>query len=96
MYQDDLMILLQLDLNILHPDENRAKQLEHLIEAAVAMINREVGKNGGRLVEPYSTEDAQLVVMYASYLYRKRSTNEPMPRMLRYALNNRVFGGAHT
>lgn len=88
------MILLQLDLNILHPDDNRAKQLEHLIEAAVAMINREVGKNGGRLIEPFSTEDAQLVVMYASYLYRKRSTNEPMPRMLRYALNNRVFGGA--
>lgn len=90
------MILLQLDLNILHPDDNRAKQLEHLIDAAVSMINREIGVNSKRLVEPYSTEDAQLIVMYASYMYRKRSTNEPMPRMLRYALNNRVFGGAHT
>ena len=79
MYQDDLMILLQLDLNILHPDDNRVKQLEHLIDAAVSMINREIGANSKRLVEPYSTEDTQLIVMYASYMYRKRSTNEPMP-----------------
>ena len=37
-------------------------------------------------------EDNNLIVMYASYLYRKRAGNEAgMPRMLRYALNNRLF-----
>lgn len=36
--------------------------------------------------------DRQLVVMYAAYLYRKRMEESPaMPRMLRYALNNRLF-----
>ena len=36
-------------------------------------------------------EDRDLVVMYAAYLWRSRSTGEDMPRMLRYALNNRLF-----
>ena len=35
--------------------------------------------------------DRDLVVMYAAYLWRSRSTGEGMPRMLRYALNNRLF-----
>lgn len=35
--------------------------------------------------------DRDLVVMYAAWLWRDRLTNEPMPRMLRYALNNRVL-----
>lgn len=38
-----------------------------------------------------SEEDRDLVVMYAAWLWRFRLTNEPMPRMLRYALNNRVL-----
>ena len=37
---------------------------------------------------------AQLVEMYAAYLYRKRrEATAEMPRMLRWALNNRVFSG---
>ena len=44
----------------------------------------------------YSIEDIQdvnLIVMYAAYLYRKRADEgaPQMPRMLRYALNNRLF-----
>lgn len=35
--------------------------------------------------------DRDLAVMYAAYLWRSRSTGEDMPRMLRYALNNRLF-----
>ena len=35
--------------------------------------------------------DRDLVVMYAAWLWRDRLTSEPMPRMLRYALNNRVL-----
>lgn len=35
--------------------------------------------------------DRDLLVMYAAYLWRSRSTGEDMPRMLRYALNNRLF-----
>lgn len=35
--------------------------------------------------------DKQLVVMYASWLWRRRDSGEGMPRMIRYALNNRLF-----
>lgn len=38
-----------------------------------------------------NSEDDQLVVMYAAWLWRQRDSGEGMPRMLRYALNNRVF-----
>lgn len=39
-----------------------------------------------------SIDDSNLVVMYTAYLYRKRAEDvAPMPRMLRYALNNRLF-----
>lgn len=87
MTQADLLTLLQADLNILSPDPTRLAQLNHLIEAALQLISRE----GVTLQEPFSAEDGQLVVMYAAYLFRKRATGEAMPRMLRWALNNRVF-----
>lgn len=38
-----------------------------------------------------SENDRDLVVMYAGWLWRYRQTSEAMPRMLRYALNNRIF-----
>lgn len=50
----------------------------------------------------YEVDDANLIVMYAAWLYRKRVDDSlsgytsaisatGMPRMLRYALNNRIF-----
>lgn len=38
-----------------------------------------------------NVDDSQLVIMYAAWTWRKRDSGEGMPRMLRYALNNRVF-----
>ena len=37
-----------------------------------------------------SNEDCHLIIMYASWLYRKRNSNDGMPRMLRYALHSRL------
>ena len=51
-----------------------------------------VAREGVVLTSPYSVEDGQLIIMYAAYLFRKRATDEGMPRMLRWALNNRIFG----
>lgn len=87
MTQEDLLTLLQADLNILQPDATRTAQLTQLINAALQLIARE----GVTLQAPFSAEDGQLVVMYAAYLFRKRATAEPMPRMLRWSLNNRIF-----
>jgi hypothetical protein len=50
----------------------------------------------------YEVDDANLIVMYAAWLYRKRVDDSlsgytsaisatGMPRMLRYQLNNRIF-----
>lgn len=39
-------------------------------------------------------QDQQLIVMYAAWLWRRRDSGEGMPRMLRYALNNRLIGQA--
>ena len=38
-----------------------------------------------------SVSDGNLVVMYAAHLWRKRDTQEGMPRMLRWMMNNRLF-----
>lgn len=77
--------MLQADLGELFPDENRIAYLKQNIEAAKSFIERE-----GITLED-SVEDKQLVEMYAAYLVRKRATNEGMPRMLRWALNNKLF-----
>lgn len=56
----------------------------------------------GETEDTYSLDDANLINMYAAYLYRNRVTNgegystsalypQGMPYMLRYAINNRIF-----
>ena len=77
--------MLQVDLGEMYPNEQRAAYLTQAISAAQAFITWE----GVALTD--SIEDGQLVEMYAAYLVRKRATTEPMPRMLRWALNNRLF-----
>lgn len=81
----EILTMLQVDLGELYPNEQRAAYLTQAISAAQAFITRE----GVALTD--SIEDGQLVEMYAAYLVRKRATTEPMPRMLRWALNNRLF-----
>lgn len=81
----EILTMLQVDLGELYPNEQRAAYLTQAISAAQAFIARE----GITLTD--SIEDGQLVEMYAAYLVRKRATTEPMPRMLRWALNNRLF-----
>lgn len=77
--------LLQVDLGELYPTDERKNYLSQVVDAAFAFIARE-----GITLED-TVEDLQLVEMYAAYLVRKRNTTEAMPRMLRWALNNRLF-----
>ena len=88
MSKSELLQILQANLDLLMLDSTRQNQLEFLIDTAVQLIARE----GVTLTDPYTVEDSNLIVMYAAYLFRKRATDEPMPRMLRWALNNRIFG----
>ena len=78
------VILLKHDLQILH--EKQDEYLKNLLDMSASMIRRE----GIELTE--DIEDVGLQVMYAAYLYRRRAEKEnAMPRMLRYALNNRLL-----
>lgn len=61
------------------------ERLQQYITSAQTQIERE----GIELDD--SVDDTQLVVMYAAWLWRRRDGMEGMPRMLRYALNNRLF-----
>ena len=40
-----------------------------------------------------NVDDSNLVIQYAAWLWRRRDTGEGMPRMLRWLMNNRLFGG---
>ena len=81
----EILTMLQADLGVLFASEPRKAYLQQCITSAREYITRE----GVTLTD--SVGDGQLVEMYAAYLVRKRATNEPMPRMLRWALNNRLF-----
>lgn len=50
---------------------------------------KEIAREGVEIGDCH--DDNQLVIMYAAWTWRKRESGEGMPRMLRYALNNRVF-----
>lgn len=82
----DILAILQADLGELYPSEQRKEYLNQAIRSARAFISQE----GVTLTD--SVEDCQLIEMYAAYLIRKRANDSGMPRMLRWALNNRIFG----
>lgn len=79
----ELLELLKIDLQLRTNAYNDF--LTHLIEVSKERIAEE----GIELTE--SANDNNLVVMYAAYLFNKRAEDNGMPRMLRYALNNRLF-----
>lgn len=94
MVKAEILVLLESSLGYWFPDnpsEAQQRKIDFLgqeIDAAIQLIQRE----GITLPDcDFSIEDAQLIIMYATYLESKRRTNEPMPRMLRWALNNRLF-----
>lgn len=61
------------------------ERLKAYLKSAAEAITRE----GAELTD--SDEDQMLVVQYAAWTWRRRDTGEAMPRMIRWALNNRIF-----
>lgn len=83
----ELLTMLKADLEIIAENTTKDGYLAQLITAAKQYITRE-----GATLNLDQMEDCNLVVMYAAWLYRKRAEDAPaMPRMLRWALNNRIF-----
>jgi len=63
------------------------ERLTQLIESAKLMI----AKEGVTNLSEDNMFDAQLIVDYAEWLWRRRDSKEGMPRMIRWNLNNRIF-----
>ena len=81
----ELLAALKVDLGI--TTDAYDNRLLMIIASAEKLIERE-----GVTLNKSALEDQQIVIMYAAWLWRRRDTQEGMPRMLRWALNNRVFG----
>lgn len=86
MTDEERLEMLKIDLGI-RSTTAYDKRLTQDLQTAKADIERE----GITFPSDISISDEQLIVMYAGWLFRKRSTGEGMPRMLRYAINNRLF-----
>lgn len=62
-------------------------RLQQYLQAAKTEIERE------NVTLTDSVADGNLIVQYAAWMWRKRDTGEGMPRMIRWQINNRIFGG---
>lgn len=83
---DDQTILELVKINIGLSTAAYDQYLMMLIAASKAAIIEE-----GIKLDMTEEQDNNLVIMYTSYLWRKRKEDVGMPRMLRYALNNRLL-----
>lgn len=84
---------LKIDLGI------TTKAYDERLISMIAQAREEIQREGATLNVDCLYGDSNLVIMYAAWLWRKRATGEGMPRMLRYALNNRILSekaGANT
>lgn len=84
MADSDILTILKVHLQI------AVNRLDEYLLALIQSARRFITQEGITLSD--SMDDAVLVEMYAAYLYRRRrEENAAMPRMLRYALNNRLL-----
>ena len=86
MTSGEILAALKVDLGIVGTGYDA--RLQQIIDSAQAAIARE-----GAVLDLNSFEDCQIVIMYAGWLWRRRDSMDGMPRMLRWALNNKVFSG---
>lgn len=85
MTEQEILVLVKQNLSIMHTAQD--EYLVSLITTSESSIQEE-----GITLDLGDAKDVNLVVMYTAYLFRKRAEDNPvMPRMLRYALNNRLF-----
>lgn len=88
MTDEQLLTMLKIDIGFTSSGATKIDtRLTQLLQAAEKYIIAE----GATTLNRNNIDDAQLIVMYAAWLWRKRDTQDGMPRMIRYAINNRVF-----
>lgn len=83
MTDSELLAMLKTDLGI------TTTAFDERLAQYITSAETEIEKEGATLTD--SVGDAQLIIMYAAWMWRRRDTGEGMPRMVRYALNNKIF-----
>ena len=87
MNENTMLEMLKVDLGISTTAyDNRLRQYLTSARDAIKIEGITIDED-----EP-AISDSNLIVMYAGWLWRKRDSAEGMPRMLRWQLNNRLFG----
>ena len=86
MADSTMLTMLKTDLGISTSTAYNTR-LEQLLTVAQKAIIEE----GASDLDASDPLDMQLIVMYAAWLWRRRDEMTGTPRMLRLALNNRVF-----
>lgn len=80
----EILVILKVDLQV------SSTALDTYLLQLISSAREYIAIEGITLTD--TPGDAQLVEMYAAYLYRhRREENAQMPRMLRWAMNNRIF-----
>ena len=80
----DILEILKIDLQV------SSTALDPYLNKLIASAREYIATEGIHLT--VAPGDGMLVEMYAAYLYRRRrEENVAMPRMLRWALNNRLM-----
>lgn len=82
----NLLSSLKIDLGI-STTAFDGRLLQYLTSAAES-----IRAEGATTLDPNNPSDAQLIIAYAAWTWRKRDSMEGMPRMLRWQLNNRIMG----
>lgn len=84
MSTEEMLSGLKIDLGI------TAAAYDARLSAYLERAKEEIEREGITLAD--SVSDQNLVINYAAWMWRKRDTGEGIPRMLRWQINNRLFG----
>ena len=85
MNDTQMLEMLKIDLGITTTAYD-SRLAQYLVSA-----KKEIEREGVTLSTSSQMADANLVIQYASWMWRKRDTGERMPRMIRWQINNRLF-----
>lgn len=85
MSNEQMLAMLKIDLGI------TASLYDTRLSQYLKTAQDEIEREGATLSPSDDVADANLVIQYAAWMWRKRDTGEGMPRMIRWQINNRLF-----
>ena len=85
MSNEQMLAMLKIDLGI------TASLYDTRLSQYLKTAQDEIEREGASISPSDDVADANLVIQYAAWMWRKRDTGEGMPRMIRWQINNRLF-----